>query len=218
MKAPMSTPIEVAPGCRLYRGHYNREQQQRRLAEIRLALEHAPLFQPRMPRTGKPFSVRMSNMGQLGWLSDSGLGYRYETAHPETRRNWPPIPDSLLQLWRQLVSPHCRPEACLINYYDAAARMGLHKDTDEQADDVPLLSVSLGDSARFRLGGLTRRDPTRSFELRSGDVLVMGPPRRLAYHGVDRIIGGSSRLLPEGGRFNLTLRRVRPVAASRQTI
>jgi alkylated DNA repair protein (DNA oxidative demethylase) len=86
--------------------------------------------------------------------------------------------------------------------------MGLHQDHDEQDFDAPVLSVSLGDTCIFRVGGTTRKEPTRSFRLASGDVLVLGGSARLAFHGVDRVIGGSSTLLPQGGRINLTLRRV----------
>jgi alkylated DNA repair protein (DNA oxidative demethylase) len=86
--------------------------------------------------------------------------------------------------------------------------MGLHQDRDEEDLTAPVLSVSLGDDAVFRLGGRSRRDVTRSFPLRSGDVLVLGGASRLAFHGVDRIVPGTSDLVPGGGRINLTLRRV----------
>jgi alkylated DNA repair protein (DNA oxidative demethylase) len=130
--------------------------------------------------------------------------------HPETGKPWPPLPDRLLKLWQALLPDFPQPEACLINYYAPSARMGLHQDEDEAAREVPILSISLGDHARFRLGGLKRNDPTIGFELKSGDVLILEPPLRQAYHGIDRLIAGSSRLLTETGRFNLTLRRVNP--------
>ena len=101
----------------------------------------------------------------------------------------------------------------MVNLYDSPkARMGLHQDRDEAALDMPVLSLSLGDTCVFRVGGLARSDPTSSFKLASGDVLVLGGPARLRFHGVDRIVPGSSRLLDDtlghGGRINLTLRRV----------
>jgi alkylated DNA repair protein (DNA oxidative demethylase) len=102
------------------------------------------------------------------------------------------------------------PEACLINVYDADARMGPHQDRDEQELSAPVVSLSLGDSALFRIGGLTRNAPTRSFRIESGDALTFGGPARLMFHGVDRIFAGGSTLLPDGGRINLTLRRVTP--------
>ena len=167
----------------------------------------APLFTPRMPRTGKPFSVRMTNSGPLGWVSDVE-GYRYQPNHPETGRRWPPLPSLARAAWAEL-APDCPPpEACLVNVYGPAARMGLHQDRDEADLSAPVVSLSLGDDALFRIGGSTRNAPTRSFRLRSGDAMSLGGPARLAFHGVDRIIGGSSTLLAEGGRINLTLRRV----------
>lgn len=167
----------------------------------------APLFVPVMPRTGKPFSVRMTDCGTLGWVSDRA-GYRYQPTHPVTGEPWPAIPAALLDLWDEVTGYPHRPEACLVNFYDAGAKMGLHQDRDEADFAAPLLSVSLGDSCRFRLGGVERSDPTRSFVLASGDVLMLAGPARLAFHGVDRILPGTSTLLAGGGRINLTLRRV----------
>lgn len=159
-----------------------------------------------MPRTGRPFSVRMANMGPLGWVSDV-RGYRYQSSHPLTGRPWPPIPERLLGLWCELVgSPE--PECCLVNLYRPGARMGLHRDEDEEAQEVPVLSVSLGDAAIFRVGGLARGGPTVSFRLESGDVVLLAGASRRAYHGIDRILAGTSDLVPGGGRINLTLRRV----------
>ena len=185
------------------------------LAQIVDILRLAPLYQPTMPRTGKPLSVRMSNCGPLGWVSDKDGGYRYQPFHPETGERWPPIPQMLLELWaRHARYPH-PPEACLINYYAEGTRMGLHQDRDEADFDAPVFSVSLGDTARFRLGGTTRGGPTDSFLLRSGDVMMLAGPNRLAFHGVDKVLAGSSNLLlaypdvfPGGGRINLTMRRV----------
>ena len=179
------------------------------LAALREVIAEAPLFAPTMPRTGKPFSVRMTNCGPLGWVSDA-RGYRYQERHPETGRPWPAIPEAIAGVWRELLPQAPAPEACLVNYYHASAKMGLHQDRDERATDVPVLSISLGDEARFRIGGGTRNAPTRAFALHSGDVFAFGAESRLAFHGVDRILSGTSTLLPEGGRFNLTLRRVNP--------
>ena len=160
-----------------------------------------------MPKSGKPLSVRMSNCGPLGWVTDEA-GYRYQPTHPETGTPWPPIPDVLLVAWRELSGYPAAPEACLINHYDATARMGLHQDRDEQDLAAPVVSLSLGDTCVFRLGGTRRADPTRSLRLASGDALVLAGEARLAFHGVDRILPGTSTLIPEGGRINLTLRRV----------
>jgi alkylated DNA repair protein (DNA oxidative demethylase) len=161
-----------------------------------------------MPRSGKPMSVRMTNCGPLGWVTDKERGYRYQAMHPVTGKPWPAMPRMLLELWEEVAAYPHPPEACLVNYYAGAAKMGLHQDRDEEDFDAPVLSVSLGDTGVFRVGGRSRKDPTQKFELRSGDVFVLGGADRLAYHGIDRILPGTSDLLPEGGRFNLTLRRV----------
>lgn len=170
--------------------------------------QDAPLFKPTMPRTGKPFSVAMTNAGNLGWVSDKAGGYRYQTFHPDTGKPWPAMPSLLLRLWRMYAEYPAPPEACLINFYDSGARMGSHQDRDEVDLRAPVVSVSLGDDAMFHVGGTKRSDPKQRMTLRSGDVVVLGKAARLAYHGIDRIVFGSSKLLPQGGRINLTLRRV----------
>ncbi len=188
----------------------DRAAQEALLGELREIVAVAPFYVPTMPRTGKSMSVRMTNCGSLGWLTDKAKGYRYEPVHPETGKPWPPIPERLLKLWEEVADFPAPPEACLINYYAKGTKMGLHRDEDEETYDAPVVSVSLGDTAMFRIGGLTRKDPTRRIELESGDVVVFGGEDRLIYHGIDRILAGSSDLLPEGGRINLTLRRVTP--------
>lgn len=175
------------------------------MAEVSAGLAEAPPYRPVTP-SGKPMSVRMSNFGPLGWITDDG-GYRYEARHPVTGRLWPAIPERLLALWAEVADPDVPPDACLVNIYDPDARMGLHQDRDEADFRFPVLSVSLGDTAVFRIGGPTRKDPTRSIKLASGDVCLLSGEARLAFHGVDRILSGSSSLVPGGGRVNLTLRR-----------
>lgn len=177
------------------------------LRQVEQAVAGAPPYTPRMPRTGRPFSVRMTNLGDLGWVSDR-KGYRYQSTHPETGRPWPPIPAGLLRIWRRLSAYPHPPEACLVNYYGEGARMGLHRDEDEEDFSAPVLSISLGDTAIFRLGGAERSSGTRAIKLSSGDVVILAGPSRLRYHGIDRIIPGTSNLVKEGGRINLTLRRV----------
>ena len=178
------------------------------LGEIRRIMVEAPLYTPTMPRSGTPMSVRMTNCGPLGWVTDKERGYRYQATHPETGKPWPAMPQMLLDLWREVGDYPFPPEACLVNYYAGSAKMGLHQDRDEEDFAAPVLSVSLGDTGVFRVGGRSRKDPTRKFELRSGDVVALDGEDRLAFHGIDRILPGTSKLLPEGGRFNLTLRRV----------
>jgi len=208
-KRTTASGLEIAPGARHFAGFLDRAAQEELVEALRVLLREAPLFTPRMPRTGKPFSVRMSNCGSLGWVSDE-KGYRYQPRHPETDALWPPMPAIILDAWNELAGYDRPPEACLINWYGAGAKMGLHQDRDEADFEAPVLSLSLGESAIFRVGGTARGGPTRSVKLESGDAFVLGGPSRLAYHGIDRVIPGSSTLLPDGGRINLTLRRVSP--------
>jgi alkylated DNA repair protein (DNA oxidative demethylase) len=195
-------------GFRHLPGHLSSEAQSALLEDIRGVVAAAPLYVPAMPRTGKEMSVRMTNCGALGWVTDKERGYRYQATHPLTAEPWPPIPQGLLSLWEEVAGYPFAPEACLVNFYAASARMGLHQDRDEADFAAPVVSVSLGDDCLFRIGGTRRTDPTNSITLRSGDVAVLGGPSRLAFHGVDRIYPNTSTLLRNGGRINLTLRRV----------
>lgn len=201
--------LVVAPGVTHWPGYLDASAQSKLVAALREVARAAPFFVPRMPGTGKPFSVRMTNCGALGWVSDE-RGYRYQPAHPQTGQPWPAMPPILMQAWRELSGYPHPPEACLVNFYEASARMGLHQDRDEQDFEAPVLSLSLGDTALFRIGGTQRGGRTVSLKLASGDALSFGGAARLAYHGIDRILAGSSALLPQGGRLNLTLRRVTP--------
>lgn len=190
-------------GFTLHPGRLGPDEQRALMAEVEAIWAAAP---PRRPvtRWGKPMSVAMSAAGAFGWTSDRG-GYRYAAAQ-EDGRPWPAIPPMLLDLWRA-VAPGARlPDSLLVNLYRSGARMGLHQDRDEADLGQPVVSVSLGDEAVFRVGGAERGDPTRSIRLRSGDVLAMGGPARLFFHGIDRILPGTSDLVPGGGRVNLTLR------------
>lgn len=195
-------------GVQWLQGCLDSAAQQRLLAAVRRVIAAAPLYVPTMPRTGNALSVRMTNCGPLGWLTDKERGYRYEPRHPVTGERWPPIPDQLLDLWRELACYPALPEACLVNWYGPGARMGSHRDADEADTRAPVISVSLGDAALFHVGGLRRADAKERLRLESGDVVVLGGPSRLAYHGVDRVLAGTSDLLAEGGRINLTMRRV----------
>ncbi len=197
----------ILPGFRYHPNHLDKARQSHLAAIVEELITAAPLFRPTMPKSGRPFSVAMTNAGRFGWISDRA-GYRYAERHPATGRPWPDMPEEILDLWREVTAYPAAPECCLVNYYTPGARMGLHQDRDEADFAAPVLSISLGDSAVFRIGGRTRRDPTRSMTLHSGDIVVLGGDARLAFHGIDRVLGGSSRLLARGGRINLTLRRV----------
>jgi len=208
-----AAPVLPPGGFRYLPGHLGPAAQAGLLRDLRALVAAAPLYRPTMPNSGRPFSVQMTSAGSHGWFADRG-GYRYVARHPQTGRTWPPIPAALLALWRELAGGYpADPECCLVNYYAPEARMGLHRDADEETFAAPVVSLSLGDSAVFRIGGPERRGPTASLKLHSGDVVVLAGAARQAYHGIDRLLGGSSRLLavygwPEGGRINVTLRRV----------
>lgn len=192
-------------GFDIHSGYLDIVAQRALLVAVRGIVAQAPFFRPQMPN-GKPMSVRMTAAGDFGWFSDKS-GYRYASAHP-SGVPWPAIPDEVLKIWRDLTGLDRQPECCLVNYYSAEAKMGLHQDRDEADMQWPVVSISLGDEGLFRMGNVTRGGKTESMWLRSGDVVVMGGEARLAYHGVDRIRAGSSKLLPKGGRLNLTLRVV----------
>jgi alkylated DNA repair protein (DNA oxidative demethylase) len=201
--------VQVLPrGVRHIPSFLDRDAQEALVEDIRAVVQEAPLYVPTMPKTGKPMSVRMTNCGTLGWVTDRDGGYRYQATHPMTGAPWPPIPDGLLALWREVSGYPHPPEACLVNLYASEARLGLHQDRDEQDFSAPVVSVSLGDSCLFRVGENVREGRTTSIKLKSGDVVILGGEGRLAFHGVDRIYPATSALLKNGGRINLTLRRV----------
>ena len=211
----MPIPREIdtgLDGLRWWPGALDLAAQTALLAEVLRAVELSPFYRPVTPG-GRPFSVRMTNLGPLGWVSDRD-GYRYQPTHPETGAPWPPIPHVLLDLWTDLTGWPEPPDACLVNLYREDAKMGLHQDRDEADLNAPVLSVSLGDTALFRVGPAAG-GPTKSIRLASGDVCALTGPARLARHGIDRLLPGSSSLIPGGGRINLTLRRAG--ASSRQS-
>ncbi len=198
---------ETAMAITILPGFLSPQEAKACLTAIEAVVADAPFFTPRMPRTGKPFSVAMTNCGPLGWVADEA-GYRYQPTHPETGRPWPPMPQALLSVWRAVVPDGPDPQAALVNRYLPGTRLGLHQDRNEEDLVTPVVSLSLGDTAVFRIGGTRRKDPTRSIRLASGDVVAFGGEDRLIHHGIDRIIPGTSTLVPGGGRINVTLRRV----------
>lgn len=208
--AAAKAEISLSSGLRYLPGRLAREEQESLVEIIRGVVTDAPLYVPVMPGSGRPMSVRMTNCGPLGWVTDKERGYRYQATHPMTGKPWPAIPDVLLDLWRELSGYPKDPEACLVNFYADDAKMGLHQDRDETEFAAPVLSISLGNTCLFRIGGLARTDRTQSLKLESGDVFLLGGEGRLCFHGVDRIYPGTSTLLKSGGRINLTLRRVNP--------
>ncbi|MGE3874331.1 MAG: alpha-ketoglutarate-dependent dioxygenase AlkB [Parvibaculaceae bacterium] len=197
----------MTSGLRHLPAYFDRAAQEALVATLREALAKAPFYTPVMPRSGRPLTVRMSNLGPLGWVS-SREGYRYQPTHPETGEPWPAIPPVVMDVWHEVSGYGHDPEACLVNYYREGAKLGLHRDEDEDDFAAPVVSISLGDTAIFRIGGTERQGKTETLKLSSGDVLVLGGQSRLRYHGIDRVLSGTSTLLKDGGRLNLTLRRV----------
>ena len=195
--------VSTTTGFRLWPGKLSPDAQAELVAQVLALSQAAPFYRPVTPG-GKAMSVETTNFGPLGWFTDA-RGYRYQATHPRTGKPWPAIPQALLDLWAELADPAVPPDACLVNLYRGEARMGLHQDRDEADLTAPVLSVSLGEAALFRIGAV-EGGRTATLRLDSGDVCALTGPARLARHGVDRVLAGSSRLIPGGGRLNLTLR------------
>ena len=203
-------------GFKHYPLYFSHEQQRVLIEHVQRAVKTAPFYQPTMPRTGAPLSVVMSNFGPLGWVTDKEKGYRYEALHPNTNAPWPDLPERLGTLWDDVTAYPARPEATLINWYkkDKSSKMGMHVDNDEKDLRAPVVSVSLGDPAMFRIGGPKRSGPTQGIKLFSGDVVVLSGQARMCYHGVSKVYYGESAIVPKGGRVNLTIRRVNEIGAA----
>lgn len=195
----------VIRGVKIWKNALGEAEQRALMAHVEEIAGKAPFFHPET-RRGRKMSVRMTSCGRYGWVSDR-RGYRYEPKHP-SGMEWPAMPSAFAALWDRFAKYHRPAESCLINHYAPGARMGLHQDRDERDLSAPVLSISLGDEALFRIGQLTRGGPTQSLWLSSGDVVLLAEQGRLVHHGIDRIRPGSSRLVPWGGRINLTMRVV----------
>jgi DNA oxidative demethylase len=198
-------PDVTLRGVPVYKGVLTPDAQKSLVLALRDVVQAAPLYAP-VVASGKVMSVRMTSAGRFGWFSDRS-GYRYLKEHP-SGTPWPGIPQALLRLWQRLTGLTREPDSCLINFYGAAAKMGMHQDRDEADFSWPVLSLSLGDDGLFRVGNTSRGGKTESLWLSSGDVVLLHGDRRLVWHGVDRIRFQSSGLLPAGGRINVTLRVV----------
>jgi len=202
--------LSLPPGIRHIPFYLDAAAQDALLADIRAVVAAAPLYTPAMPRTGKEMSVRMTNCGPLGWVTDKERGYRYQATHPLTGKPWPEMPESFRRLAADAAAaagfPGFAPEACLINCYVPGTRLTLHQDRDERNYDHPIVSVSLGLPATFQFGGPRRGDPARRVALYHGDVVVWGGPSRLYHHGV-LPVGEGMHPATGGRRINLTFRR-----------
>jgi len=203
--------VQLEPGLHLLQSYLDADEQRRVWAMCRaLADGGVPMYTPTV-RGGKRMSVGMLCLGRH-W---NAMTYRYEM----TRSDFdglavPPIPAELETIAKRAaagVEFTMRPDICIMNFYDRESRMGVHQDKDESSESlaagVPIVSVSIGDTARFVVGGLSRKEPMRPLMLHSGDVVVMGGPSRLRYHGVTRILPGTAPVGTGPGRFNLTFRQ-----------
>lgn len=195
---------------KIFNGRLDRDAQEKLVEDIRSVIKEAPLLHPFM-KNGQKFNLRLTNCGSHGWFSDD-KGYHYSPTHPETKKPWPAMPQSIHDLSVALAK-ECgfetfKPQSCLINHYEGTGRLGLHQDKDELDFSQPIVSISLGDECIFQFGGIKRTDPITDHRLKSGDCVVWGGDLRLAYHGVKKVIAGSCNLLPNGGRYNLTIRQV----------
>jgi DNA alkylation damage repair protein AlkB len=204
--------VEIAPGAVHLRQHLPVGRQRALADECRALIDGAaPGYVP-VVRGGGRMHVRMLCLGRH-W---NGRTYSYEPTRADfDNLPAPPLPPSFKALADELARAagmSLDADLCILNFYDADGRMGLHQDKDESersiAAGVPVVSVSIGDTARFLFGGLRRRDPVESLMLQSGDGFVFGGPARLRYHGVSRIIPHSAPPdLALAGRFNLTFRQ-----------
>jgi alkylated DNA repair protein (DNA oxidative demethylase) len=175
---------------------------------LRTVVSAAP-FRHLITPGGYRMSVAMTNCGEVGWVSDL-TGYRYDPIDPTTQQHWPAMPEAFRSLCARATQAAgfapFEPDCCLINRYEAGARLSLHQDRDEHGYDSPIVSVSLGLPATFLFGGLKRSDRPQRLPLESGDVAVWGGPARLAFHGIAPLAEGEHPLTGPY-RFNITFRR-----------
>ena len=196
--------MQVIKGFEYYPEYLSQLEADHLLKIILNLANKSQFFVPKMPKTGKDFSVKMTNFGDFGWVSDKEKGYRYQNFHPITKEKWPKIPKEILNIWKKITKLNVKPDCCLVNFYNFGSKMGLHIDNDEKDFDFPVLSISLGASALFRYGGKIRKNPTKSVKLHHGDVMILKNESRLIYHGIDRIYQSKNFDF----RLNLTLRKI----------
>lgn len=199
-------------GVTLFRNFLTLEEQRKVAKKCAEVFSAAPLLQPKT-KSGFNFAVQITSVGDYGWFSSPQSGYEYLRRHPETKLPFPPIPRSFRQLVNRAAEQIgwiFKPDTCLINYYPAGTgRLGLHRDDTEEDQKSPIISLSIGQSCSFLVGGHLRHDETQSMVIHSGDCLIFHREGRLLYHGVDKLFAGSDTdsILPAGGRISLTFRR-----------
>lgn len=197
-------------GFFLLKSKFTESVQQEILIAARTVVKQAPLFRPTMPNS-QPFNYSMTNCGELGWVADRH-GYRYQQVHPNTLKVFPAMPQIIKNLAVEIAietgNELFQPQSCLINFYSKGEKLGLHQDSTENNLSAPIISISLGDTGIFLLGGKLRNDATKQYIVQSGDVIVMGGESRNFFHAFKGTIPNTSNLLKNGGRLNLTIRQV----------
>ncbi|PSB26100.1 alkylated DNA repair dioxygenase [Chlorogloea sp. CCALA 695] len=197
-------------GFFLLKSRLTKAVQQEILAAARSVVIQAPLFRPTMAN-GQSFNYSMTNCGELGWVADRH-GYRYQQVHPETLSRFPAMPqvirDLAINLAKETGNDNFDPESCLINLYRKGEKLGMHQDNTEKNLSAPIISISLGDSGVFVLGGFLRTDETKHYIVQSGDIIVMSGESRNFFHSFKGTVPNTSNLLKDGGRLNLTIRQV----------
>jgi alkylated DNA repair protein (DNA oxidative demethylase) len=204
-------PRTLGPGATWLTGYLSLDEQRDLAATSRDIMDGPAGGYVPTVRGGGKMHVRMVCLGRH-W---NPLTYTYSP----TRADYDGAPvQPLPRAWVALASRIAAdagfaftPDIGLVNWYGADGRMGLHQDKDEGPASIsagqPVVSISIGDTARFLFGGLRRRAPVEALLLQSGDAFVFGGPARLRYHGVSRIIPGTApSALGIAGRFNLTFR------------
>lgn len=209
---------DLPDGVVILKGFLDRACQEKLVEVSRQIARQAPLVSPQT-RSGFNFSLKVTSVGDWGWFSNQREGYHYRRRHPQTNQPWAKIPTDFMRVARRAAEEagivRYAPDTCLINHYPKnTGRLGLHQDNTEEDITTGIVTVSLGDSCRFLIGGLQKTAPTQSVILDSGDICIMHREGRMLYHGVDGLISGSSDLLAGGGRISLTFRRNKPLAAS----
>lgn len=199
--------VEILPDVFLLRGFALPTAAQ--LIEEIDAVSAQSAFRHMQTPGGFTMSAAITNCGKLGWQTDRH-GYRYSAIDPQTGRPWPAMPIKFDELAREAARQagfaDFRPDVCLMNRYEAGAKMGLHQDKDEKDFSQPIVSVSLGLPIVFQFGGANRNDPKHRIPLTHGDVIVWGGKARRYYHGVLTLKPGEHPLTGSY-RFNLTFRQ-----------
>ena len=200
--------MPASKGFFLLKSKLTKVTQQEILAAARTVVKQAPLFRPSMP-SGQSFNYSMINCGDLGWVAGRS-GYRYQQTHPHTFKVFPAMPQVIgnlaIAIAKETRNNDFHHQSCLINLYSRGEKLGMHQDNTEENLSAPIISVSLGCTGIFVLGGFLRTDETKQYIVQSGDVIVMSGESRNFFHSFKGIVPNTGNLLKNGGRLNLTIR------------